>query len=83
MRIRSGWLVLRRQCAVPVLPVLTHLEGRTQVIAICPPLPPPDPDPGRDLEACRVRVTTLLEDHVRRYPEQCYALAFGRIATPP
>ena len=83
-RIRSGWIVLRRQCRVPVLPVLTHLEGRTQVITICPPLPPSDPDPARDLEACRVRVTALLEAYVRRHPEQCYALTFlGRTALPP
>ena len=77
-RIRSGWFVLRRQCAVPVLPVLTHLEGRTQVITICPPLPPPDPDAARDLEVCRVRLTALLEDYVRRFPEQCYALTFSK-----
>jgi lauroyl/myristoyl acyltransferase len=75
-RIRSGWLVLRRQCAVPVLPVLTHLEGRTQVITICPPLPPPEPDQARDLEVCRVRLAALLEDYVRRFPEQCYAMTF-------
>jgi lauroyl/myristoyl acyltransferase len=77
-RIRSGWFVLRRQCAVPVLPVLTHLEGRTQVITICPPLPPPDPDAARDLEVCRVRLAALLEDYVRRFPEQCYALTFSK-----
>jgi lauroyl/myristoyl acyltransferase len=79
-RIRSGWFVLRRQCAVPVLPVLTHLEGLTQVITICPPLPPPDPDQARDLEVCRVRLAALLEDYVRRFPEQCYALTFPRRA---
>lgn len=76
VRIKSGWFVLRRQCAVPVLPVLAHLEGLTQVITICPPLPPPDPDQARDLEVCRVRLAALLEDYVRRFPEQCYALTF-------
>jgi lauroyl/myristoyl acyltransferase len=81
-RIRSGWFVLRRQCAVPVLPVLTHLEGRTQVITICPPLPPPDPDQARDLEVCRVKIAALFQDYVRRFPEQCYALTFraGRLS---
>lgn len=74
--IKLGWFVLRRQCAVPVLPVLAHLEGRTQVITICPPLPPPDPNQARDLEVCRVRLAALLEDYVRRFPEQCYALTF-------
>jgi lauroyl/myristoyl acyltransferase len=76
-RIRSGWLVLRRQCQVAVLPVLSHLEGRTQVVAIHPPLPPPHPDPAHDLAACRDVLTALLEDYVRRFPEQCYGLAFG------
>jgi lauroyl/myristoyl acyltransferase len=82
-RIRSGWFVLRRQCAVPVLPVLTHLEGLTQVITICPPLPPPDPDQARDLEVCRLSLAALLEDYVRRFPEQCYALTFRAGATQP
>jgi len=82
-RIRSGWFVLRRQCTVPVLPVLTHLEGLTQVITICPPLPPPDRDQARDLEVCRVRLTALLEDYVRRFPEQCYALTFPRRTRRP
>jgi len=74
--INWGWFVLRRQCAVPVLPVLTHLEGLTQVVTIYPPLPPPDPDQARDLEACRVRLAALLEHYVQRFPEQCYGLTF-------
>jgi lauroyl/myristoyl acyltransferase len=76
VRINWGWFILRRQCAVPVLPVLTHLEGLTQVVTICPPLPPPDPDQARDLEVCRVRLAALLEHYVQRFPEQCYGLTF-------
>ena len=83
-RIRSGWLVLRRQCGVPVLPVLTHLDGLTQVIVIHPPLPPQDPDPALDLTACRDVLAALLEAYVRRFPVQCYGLTFPRgMATPP
>lgn len=76
VQVRSGWHVLRRQCAVPVLPVLAHLEGRTQVITIHPPLPSLDPDPARDLARCRDALARLVEDYVRAHPEQCYALAF-------
>jgi lauroyl/myristoyl acyltransferase len=74
--IRSGWFALRRQCGVPVLPVLTHLEGRTHVITIYPPLPAPIADAGADLEVCREALTALLEGYVRRFPEQCSALMF-------
>jgi lauroyl/myristoyl acyltransferase len=58
--VRSGWFVLRRQCRVPVLPVLSHLEGRTEVVTVHPPLPPIDPDPERDLAACRDVLASLL-----------------------
>ena len=75
-RIRSGWFVLRRQCDVPVLPVLAHLESLTQVIVVHPPLPPPIDDPARDLEACRDALAALLDRYVRTFPEQCYGLAF-------
>jgi hypothetical protein len=75
-RIRSGWLVLRRQSDVPVLPVLSHLEGMTQVVTIQPPLPAPSRDLARDLDACRDVIATLLGDYVRRFPEQCYGYAF-------
>jgi len=75
-RIRSGWFVLRRQCAVPVLPVFTHLDGLTQVITIYPPIPPPGPDPEGDLVACRDILAALLEHYVRQFPEQCHALTF-------
>ena len=39
--IGAGWLLLRRSTKAPVLPVLSHLEGRTQVVTVHPPLPPP------------------------------------------
>jgi lauroyl/myristoyl acyltransferase len=69
--IRSGWFVLRRQCRLPVLPVLTHLEGRTHVIEIHPPLPSATSDAAADLEASRAVLTPLLVGYVRRFPEQC------------
>jgi lauroyl/myristoyl acyltransferase len=74
--IRSGWLALRRHTGATVLPVLTHLEGRRQVITVHPPLPPRDPDPQRDLEACRAVLSRLLLEYLRRFPEQCWSLAF-------
>jgi len=74
--IRSGWLTLRRQTGAPVLPVFTHLEGRAQIVRVHPPLPSGEPDPARDLEACRDVLERLLVDYLRRFPEQCYSLAF-------
>jgi lauroyl/myristoyl acyltransferase len=76
--VKAGWFVLSRQCRVPVLPVLTHLEGRTQVITIHSPLPAATADPASDLEACRSVIAALLESYVRRFPEQCYGLTFAR-----
>jgi len=73
-RVRSGWFILRRGCGVPVLPVLARLSGQTLVITIHPPLPPPVPDAAADLEACRARIAPLLEDYLRRFPQQCFAL---------
>jgi lauroyl/myristoyl acyltransferase len=83
VHVKSGWHVLRRQCGVPVLPVLSHLEGRTHILRVHAPLPPVDPDPARDLAVCWAAITPLLHDYVLRYPEQCYALTFpGRGPTP-
>ena len=76
-RVRGGWLLLRQSTGAPVLPVLSHLEGHTQVVTIHPALPPLDPDPVRDLEVCRGALERLLADYVERYPEQCYMLAFA------
>ncbi len=75
--IRAGWLVLRETTGAPVLPVMSHLEGRTQVVTVHPPLPPLDADPARDVEVCREALGRLLADHVQRFPEQCYILAFA------
>ena len=71
--VRSGWLSLRDHGKASVLPVLSHQEGRTQVVTIHPPLPP-DAAASRDVLAC------LIEDYVRRFPAQCYTLAFRRPA---
>ncbi len=72
-----GWLFLRRSTKAAVLPVLSHLEGRTQVVTIHPPLRQPLPDPAEDTDAVLAALALTLEAHVRRFPEQCYSLAFG------
>jgi hypothetical protein len=71
MIVRSGWLALRERTRARVLPVLSHLEGRLQVITIHPPLPD---DPA----ACEMVLGGLIEDYARRVPEQCYGLVFRR-----
>jgi lauroyl/myristoyl acyltransferase len=68
--VRSGWLSLREHGRAAVLPVLTHREGRTEVVTIHPPLP-------ADVGACWAVLLRLLQDYVRRFPAQCYRLAFG------
>jgi lauroyl/myristoyl acyltransferase len=83
VHVKSGWHVLRRQCGVPVLPVLSHLEGRTHVVTVHASLPPIDSDPARDLARCWAALTPLLHEYVGRHPEQCYALTFpGRGPAP-
>lgn len=74
--IRSGWLALRRHAGAPTLPILSHLEGRRQIVTIHPPLPEPQTDPVGDALACRDVLSPLLWDYVRRFPEQCRSLAF-------
>ena len=74
--VGTGWLALRRATGAPVLPVLSHLEGRVQVVTVHPPLPPRDADPERDLDVCRSALGRVFGDHVLRFPEQCYSLAF-------
>ena len=74
--IKPGWLVLHRHTGARVLPVLTHLEGRTQVITIHPPLPMSGSDPASEAGAWRDTLTSLLQSYVRRFPEQCPALVF-------
>jgi lauroyl/myristoyl acyltransferase len=76
--IQEGWLALRRLTGATVLPVLSHLEGPTQVVAIHPPLPAPTDDPAVDLENCRRALGDLLIDYTARHPEQCALFAFAR-----
>jgi hypothetical protein len=52
------------------------MEGRTQVVTVHPSLPPQGTDPALDLDACRRSLASLLGEHVRRFPEQCYSLVF-------
>ena len=75
--IGAGAMFLRRTTGAAVLPVLSHMEGRTQVVTIHPALPPRLADAALDRQACRDALAALLGEHVRRFPEHCYALAFG------
>src|SRR5439155_1525435 len=61
--IGAGWLLLRRTTKATVLPVLSHMDGRVQVVTIHPPLPAPLSDPALHLEACRRAVGELLGQH--------------------
>lgn len=74
--LHSGWLALRRATKATVLPVLSHLERRRQVVSIHPALPSIVADPVLDLDACRQALASVLGDYVRRFPAQCYSLAF-------
>lgn len=67
--VRAGWLVLREHTQALVLPVLSHREGPAQIVTVHPPLP-------ADLASCEKIVGCLLEGYTRRFPEQCYTLAF-------
>jgi lauroyl/myristoyl acyltransferase len=78
LSIRAGWLSLREATGAPVLPVLSHMDGPVQVVTIHPPLPAPVDDPARDLHACRQALGDLLQDYLRRFPEQCPTLAFAQ-----
>jgi lauroyl/myristoyl acyltransferase len=76
MIVRSGWLSLWRLTGARVIPVVTHLEGRTQVITIHPALPSPAPRGADPLATWREIITVLVSDYVRRFPEQCPVLVF-------
>jgi lauroyl/myristoyl acyltransferase len=76
MIVRSGWLSLRRLTGARVIPVVTHLEGRTQVITIHPALPAPAPCDADPVATWREIITALVGDYVRRFPEQCPVLVF-------
>ncbi len=79
--VRAGWLALRRATNAPVFPVLSHLDGHTQVVTVHAPLPTPDADPDIDIDRCRQALAGLLNDYARRFPEQCYSLAFQLMLT--
>ena len=74
--IRSGWLTLRRQTGARVVPVSTHLEGRTQIITVHPPLPEPRDGDDDAPDRWRAIVSELMADYLRRFPDQCPVLAF-------
>lgn len=74
MIVRAGWLTLHQLTGVPVLPALTHLDGRQQVVTIHPPLPTGEPERWREI------LTSLVTDYVRRFPEQCPDLAYKKIS---
>ena len=77
LTIRAGWFSLCRQTGARVLPVLSHLDGRVQVIRVHPPLPANDPDEAVALAGSRDTLTALARDYVARYADQCPVLVFG------
>jgi hypothetical protein len=77
MIINEGWLSLHRQTGARVVPVLTHLAGRTQVITIHPPLPQSGAEPVGEVGAWREILGRLLNEYVRRFPEQCPGRVFA------
>ena len=77
--IRAGWLTLHQLTGAPVLPVLHHLAGRRHVMTIHPPLPALPSDWPMGLEVWRDSLTRLLEEYVRRFPEQCPFLALRTV----
>ncbi len=80
MIINRGWLSLQRQTGARIVPVLTHLDGRTQIITIHPALPTSEADAIGDIRAWQGVLDRLVNEYVRRFPEQCPNSAF---AGPP
>jgi len=76
--IMPGWLTLWRQTGARVLPVLTHLAGRTQVVAVHPPL---ERDGGGE-DAWPERLSSIVRAYVDRFPEQCPNLLFPPAVDP-
>jgi lauroyl/myristoyl acyltransferase len=74
--VRSSWFLLWRETGARVLPVMTHLEGHTQVVTIHPALPPPAAGGAEGLDPWRTIVSEIMAEYVRRFPEQCPALVF-------
>jgi hypothetical protein len=60
-----------------VLLVLTHLDGRDQIITIHPPLPMAEPDDGAASAEWKRVLSVEVMDYVRRFPEQCPVLTFA------
>ena len=79
--MRRGWITLHQLTGAPVLPVLHRLDGRRHVMTIHPPLPALEPDSPRPFEAWQHTLTGLVEDYVRRCPEQCPLPALIRPVT--
>jgi lauroyl/myristoyl acyltransferase len=78
--VRSGWLALRRETGARVLPVLSHMDGRTHVVTAHPPLPRLRRHRDDDVDACRAALAPLVQAHVDRHPEQCYSLVWRPLA---
>ena len=77
--IMQGWLALWRQTNARVIPVLTHLAGRVQIIAVHPPLV----QAGADGTAWPEVLSAMLKAHVERFPEQGPNLLFPATADVP
>jgi lauroyl/myristoyl acyltransferase len=69
--VRAAWWLLRRQTGAVTLPVLAYREGAKAIVAVYAPLPPPVPDPIEDANQCRAQLVPLVQDFVRRHPDQC------------
>lgn len=74
--IRGGWLNLQRHTGARVFPMLTHLQGRTQVVTIHPELALETVSPGTPVP-WEDTLASLLRAYVARFPEQCFGLVFA------
>jgi lauroyl/myristoyl acyltransferase len=83
LTVRAGWLAVRRRTKIAALPVLGRSERRRVHVRVYPPFPEIGPDPSDDAAACRAHLQPIVEDFVRRWPEQCFMLALGRPASAP
>ena len=80
--VRAGWWLLRRQTEAVTLPVLAHQERSSVVVTVHQALPPLIGDPEEDLARCRAMLEPLVQDFVRRYPEQCLPWIFDTSSEP-
>jgi lauroyl/myristoyl acyltransferase len=74
--LSAGWLSLRRATGATTLPMLSHRDGRRIVVTVHAALPAAVASLSADVAACRAHLTPLLQDYVRRFPAQCFFLAF-------